>query len=94
MEFEKVFTIEKEHSKKEFLRAAIIKIASDLDTPIDVVRAEFSEVKESVKEIILCTAHVESNYTASIGYDRKEQYQTTERKYVSAGDRYTCQGFQ
>lgn len=94
MEFNKVVTVKKEHSKEQFLRAAMIKLASDIETPIDVVKADFGEVKESVKEVILCTAHVESDYTASIGYDRQEQYQTTESKFLSEGDWYTCKGVQ
>lgn len=94
MEFDKVFTVKKEHSKEQFLRAAMIKLASNIETPLDVVKADFGEVKESVKEVIKCSAHVESDYTASIGYDRQEQYQTTESKRLSAGDLYTQNGIQ
>lgn len=48
MEFNKVVTVKKEHSKEQFLRAAMIKLASDIETPIDAVKADFGEVKESV----------------------------------------------
>ncbi len=90
--FDRVVTVKKEHTKEEFLRAAIIKLASDLKTPVDVVKADFGEVKESVKEAILCVAQVESDYSASVGYDREEEYRTTDRKQLSAGDWYTRDG--
>ena len=35
---------------------------------------------------------MDSDYTASIGYDRQEQYQTTEREQLSEGDWYTHNG--
>ena len=92
MDFDKVYTVNKEHSKEQFIRAAMIKLASNMGTPIDVVKADFGEIKESVKEVILCSAHVESDYTASIGYDRQEQYETTERKRLDEGDWYTYKG--
>lgn len=94
MKFDSVYKVQKEITKETFLRAALIEIAKASETPIDVVNSEFGEVRESVKEVMLCSAHVESDYTASIGYDRKEQYQTTERKQLSEGDWYTCKGVQ
>ena len=92
MNFDRVVTVKKEHTKEQFLRAVMIKTASDLKTPVDVVKADFGEVKESVKEVILCGGQVESDYSASIGYDREEEYRTTERKQLSAGDWYTRDG--
>ena len=94
MEFDKVYTVNKEHSKEQFIRAAMIKLASNPETPVDVVKADFGEVKESVKEVILCAGHVEADYTASIGYDRQEQYETTESKRLDEGDWYTYKGVQ
>ena len=92
VEFDKVFTVKKEHTKEQFLREAMIKLASNLETPVDVVKADFGEVKESIKEVILCNANVDSDYTVSIGYDRQEQYQTTESQYLSEGEWYTHKG--
>lgn len=92
MQFDSVFTVKKEIEKETFLREALIEIAKSSEAPIDVVNSQFGEVRESVKEIMVCSAHVESDYTASIGYDRKEQYQTTESKYVTEGGWYTCDG--
>lgn len=94
MDFDKIYTVKKEHSKEQFIRAVMIELASNIDTPVDVARANFGEVKESIKEVIVCSAHVESDYSASIGYDRQEQYQTTESRRVNEGDWYTCNGVQ
>ena len=88
MDFDKVYTVNKEHSKEQFIRAAMIKLASNIDTPVDVVKADFGEVKESVKEVILCAGHVESDYTASIGYDREETYWTKEKRRNSSTNQY------
>lgn len=94
MNFDRVVTVKPEHSKDEFLRAARIKLASNIETPIDIVKVDLGEVKESIKEIIICHAHVESNYTASIGYDRQEEYKTTESRYLHEGDWYTYRSVQ
>ena len=92
MQFDSVLTVKKEITKEAFLRKALIELAKASETPIDVVNSQFGEVRESVKEVMLVSAHVESDYSVSIGYDRTEQYQSTERKYVSKGSWYTCNG--
>ena len=88
MEFETVYTAKKERSKEEFLRALLIELAHSTKTPIDVVNASFGEVQESVREAILCTAHVEMDYSTSIGFDRIETYWVKEQKYDSTTKRY------
>lgn len=70
----KVFKINKEHSKDEFIRKVLIELAASIETPIDVVKASFEDVEESVREVLVCSAHVETHYSASIGYDRTEEY--------------------
>ena len=94
MQFDSVLTVKKEITKEAFLRKALIELAKASETPIDVVNSQFGEVRESVKEVMLVSAHVESDYTVSIGYDRKEQYQSTERKFIHEGSWYTCNGVQ
>lgn len=79
--FQSVCTVNREVSKEEFLRALLLRLASYHDTPYDVCTAEFGEVQESRKEVIICSAHVETNYSASVGYDRKEEYWDKEKKY-------------
>lgn len=88
MEFDAVYTVKKETSKEEFLRQLIIELASSSKTPVDVVKAKFGEVEESVREAIVCTAHIETDYSASIGYDRLETYWTKEKKYNSSTKQY------
>ena len=88
MNFDAVFTAKKETSKEDFLRGVLIELASSSKTPADVVDAKFGEIEESVREAIVCTAHIEMDYSASIGYDRQETYWTTEKKYNSSTKRY------
>jgi hypothetical protein len=88
MEFDAVFTVKKETSKEEFIRELLIELASSSKTPADVVKAKFGEVEESVREAIVCSAHVEMDYSASIGYDRQETYWTKEKKYNSSTKQY------
>lgn len=89
MKFEKVFSVKREISKDDFLRAVLVKLGSHADTPTDICNAKFGEVTETVKEAILCSAHVESDYSCSVGYDRQEEYWDKEKKvdYVN-GNRY------
>lgn len=88
MEFDAVFTVKKETSKEEFLRELLIELASSSKTPADVVKAKFGEVEESVREAIVCSAHIEMDYSASVGYDRQETYWTKEKKYNSSTKQY------
>lgn len=88
MDFEAVFTIKKEFDKEAFLRGLIIELGLKNETPVDVVDADFGEVKESVREAIVCTAQVEGDCTASIGYDRQEPYTDYETYREKVGDSY------
>ena len=88
MEFDAIYTAHREYSKEQFLRAVLLKLGSSPQTPIDAVKAEFGEVRESCKQVITCTAFIETNYTASIGYDRTETYWTKEKKYDSNTKQY------
>lgn len=81
MNFDKVYTAKKERSKESFLRALLVKLAQNEETPADVVKCKFGEVQEAVLEVLYCSAHVEYDVSASIGYDRQEQYIEQERYY-------------
>lgn len=89
MKFETTFMVKREISKDDFLRAVLVKLGSNYDTPTNVCNAKFGEVRETIKEVIVCSAHVESDYTASIGYDRQEEYWDKEKKvdYVNGNRR-------
>lgn len=88
MNFDYVFAVKKEFSKDDFLRELIIKLGTNGKTPVDVVDADFKEVKESVREVIVCTARVEGVCTASVGYDRQEPYTDYETYREKIGDTY------
>lgn len=94
MEFQKVFTIKKEVTKEQFLRNVLIGLSKDDKSPANIMKAEFGEVVEFNTEFLLLSGNIEVNYSGSCGYDRQEQYQTTESRYVSEGDYYTCNGVQ
>ena len=88
MEFDAVFTVKKEIKKEEFLRQLLINLGTHPDTPADVVKAKIGEVKENIKEIIVCTAKVSGVCNASIGYDRQEPYTDYETYQEKVGNNY------
>ena len=92
MDFTKVFTAKKEVSEEQFLRKVLIGLSKDEKSPSNIMKAKFGKVVEFKKEIFIASADIEVNYSGSCGYDRQEQYQTTESKYVSEGEFYTCNG--
>lgn len=88
MNFDAVYTVSKEFEKETFLRELLIKLGINGSTPIDAVDAKFGEIDESVKEVVVCTAHVEGRCAASIGYDRKEPYTDYETYREKVGNQY------
>lgn len=92
MEFSKVYTVKKEVSEQQFLRKVLIELSKDQKSPSNVMDAKFGQVTEFTSEFLLLEADVEVNYSGSCGYDRQEQYQTTESKHLSEGDEYTIGG--
>lgn len=88
MNFDAVFTVKKEFSKDDFLRELIIELGTKNNTPVDVVDADFKDVRESVREVIVCSAQVEGTCTASVGYDRQEPYTDYETYREKVGDSY------
>ena len=92
MEFSKVFTVKKEVNEQQFLRNVLIGLSKDEKSPSNIMKASFGKVTEFQAEVLIMSADVEVNYSGSCGYDRQEEYQTTESKYVREGDYYTCKG--
>lgn len=76
-----VIRIKKEFSKEDFLRNTLIKLSKNINTPVDILSAEFSEVTEGRAECLSMTADVSIDYTCMVGYDREEQYADTEEYY-------------
>lgn len=87
-DFQTIFTVKREVTQAQFMRALLVKLALYHDSPFDVCTAEFGKVKESEKEVLVCRGHVETNYSASIGYDRKEEYWDKEKKYQNGREYY------
>lgn len=92
MEFTKVFTVKKELNEEQFLRNVLIGLSKDDKSPANIMEAKFDKVVEFTSEFLVLSGTVEVNYSGSVGYDREEQYQTTESRYVSEGSYYTCNG--
>ena len=83
MIFNTVYTVKNEISKDAFIRQLLFNLASDNRTPPDVVDAKFGLVEEGVEEVIVCTAHIEMDYSASIGYDREGTQWTADEQIKS-----------
>ena len=88
MKFDSVYKVQKEFSTDAFLRQTLIALGVNKDTPIDVVDVCFGEVREGTKEVMLCTANVEGECVASVGYDRKEPYIDYETYQEKVGGTY------
>lgn len=88
MEFDAVFTVKKEIEKETFKRELLIKLGKHKDTPIDIVNIKIGEVRECIKEVMVCTAFVSGTCTSSIGYDREEPYTDYETYKEKIGDTY------
>lgn len=78
-----VYTVKREVSKEQFTRELFIKLAKDEQSPPDIFTAKFGEVKEATKEMLICEGHVETDFTASVGYDQKvKTWNPDTQKYV------------
>ena len=88
MQFDSVLSVKSQITKEQFLRRLLIKLANTSESPADITKSCFGEVKESCKEVIFCQAHVECDYTVSIGYDREEIYWDKEEKYNYSTKQY------
>lgn len=79
---------EREHSTDSFLRNVLIEMAKTHNAPSDLTGADFSQVRSGEKKAIRCDVHVSLDYTASVGYDRKEEYWDKEKRYNSKTQTY------
>ena len=92
MEFSKIFTVKKEVTEQQFLRNVLIGLSKDEKSPSNIMNAKFGKVTEFEAEVMVLSADVEVNYSGSCGYDRQEQYQTTESRFVREGEWYVSNG--
>ncbi|MBR2376939.1 MAG: zinc ribbon domain-containing protein [Clostridia bacterium] len=87
------FELPKEIDETTFYANSLTEIALDKNSPEDVfVIGKFEAVKTEYRQYLLGKGTAEMTYTATVGYDKIEKYQTTENKYLSMGDVYTCNG--
>lgn len=87
------YELPKEIDINSFCANALTKIALDKDSPDDIFTAtKFEPVKTYYRQYVLALGDVETSYSATVGYDRKEQYTTTTNKYLSQGSAYTYKG--
>lgn len=67
-----------------FFANALTKIALDKDSPDDIfTKGVFNPVKTEYCQYLRASGNVELSYSATIGYDRKEEYLEKVRKYDS-----------
>ncbi len=70
-------------SEEEFLRGAVIKVASNKKSPANIGDLKIleddnkSRCRKKIKNILLIESSVGVSYSASVGYDRKEEYVVT-----------------
>ena len=83
MNFDKVYYLPADLQEDAFLRKVLFKLSVWNDTDPDVAEVTFGEVKKSYCEVVYGKVHLDYDATASIGYDRQEQYQEKVRKYNS-----------
>ena len=78
----KVFEIPAVFSEKDFVKTVLCNLEKD-SSPADVFNAKFSEPEMHKREVLAVYLKAKISYTASVGYDRKEQYIDYEDQYNS-----------
>ncbi|MBQ9480706.1 MAG: hypothetical protein IJU84_00915, partial [Clostridia bacterium] len=66
--------IKKEFSSTDFIRNFYIELASNIETPEDIMDSKFGVVKEKTEQYLLVTGNANINYSAMIGNKREEKY--------------------
>ncbi len=80
--FDHVLRYNKTVSENDFYRQVLIDLASNENTPEDILTAQFGKILEEEKEYMSVFADVEVDYTVSIGYDQQEEvYNRSTQKY-------------
>ena len=81
-QFNRVVRYTKTVLEKDFYRRALIELASDDNTPEDILTMQFGKVTEHEKEFMSVTSNVSIDYTVSIGYDKYvKEYNRNTQKY-------------
>lgn len=75
-------------SKEEFLRKVLLELATDKDTPRDILTGDFSSVRCEKKDFLFTTVETEIDYSCLAGVDREEEY-WDKRQYMDHGVKKT-----
>ncbi len=73
--------VEKTLSENDFLREAYLDIIMDKHSPTDILTASFQPLVCENSQFMVVNAHYDCNYSCSVGFHRKEQYETYERVF-------------
>ena len=80
------YVVKTEIDEAEFLRKALLVLANDKDAPADIFSSQFLPVASDYRFYANVTCDVDLTYSATIGTDRKEQYQeydSSAKKWVT-----------
>ena len=64
-----------ERSESEFLREALLRMAMEKKTPVDVFESDFSDVTTETARYVSLSEDMLMDYTASVGYYKEEKYE-------------------
>jgi len=78
------YAIKKEFSESNFMRNVMLDFASDVRTPDDILDGTFDKVSIGYGQYLITSGEAEISYSATIGYDKKVEYQEWDgKKYVT-----------
>ena len=69
-------------TEQEFLRDALIELATNADSPTDIFDAKFETVKNEEIKVLVNEVTADAFYTVTIGTNRTEEYTVMEKKDV------------
>ncbi len=70
-----LWKLQKHNTDTDFVRAALISLAKNVETPEDIFDATFEPVKTENRQYVYGRGSSELNYTCAIGYKKKERYE-------------------
>ena len=79
------YAIESYYNQEEFVRDAMVYMSYPANVPVEVVDSDITPVRTEYVSILGVNADVAVNYSATIGYDRTEEYEEWDnykREYV------------
>ena len=74
--------------KETHQRHALIDLASDINTPKDILDSDFGEPQLKFRQTVAMDAHVELDYFVSLGYEKTVKRQVWNKRWHEYEDRY------